>query len=209
MIAGLQLPATPAVAVVQQVSTGANDPALAELEKILLEHSALSAAAVMIRKDRTSSERTVCYVVFSPGEHATVSDLRRFVKSRLGGGRRAPSNFIPLEALPARSVDGGAAAAAAPVDYDGLPDPFGVADSFVAPRTPTETALAHAWIDALGVPRVSVHDNFFDIGGHSLLAVRVVTRIDKLLGVRLSQALMVLQTLEQIAAECDRQMAAK
>jgi hypothetical protein len=69
--------------------------------------------------------------------------------------------------------------------------------------------IAEIWKDVLGIGRVSVYDNFFDAGGHSLLAVRVVTRIDKKLGVRLNQAIMVLQTLEQIAAECDKRRVAE
>jgi acyl carrier protein len=80
----------------------------------------------------------------------------------------------------------------------------GAADDHVAPRTETEKVIAEIWKEVLGIGRVSVYDNFFDAGGHSLLAVRVVTRIDKKLGVRLNQAIMVLQTLEQIAAECDK-----
>jgi hypothetical protein len=175
----------------------APDPVAAEIEAALASHPALEGCAALIRKDRTGTGRVVCYVVFRRGQHATVSDLRRYVKSRGDGSRRAPSNFITLERLP-RAGDGA-------VDYDALPDPFGVGDDHVAPRTPTEATIAEAWKETLGLPRVSVHDNFFDIGGHSLLAVRVVTKLDKLLGVRLSQAIMVLRTLEQIAAECDRQ----
>jgi hypothetical protein len=216
MIEGLQLPAEPPAAI-PLVQTGANDQTLAGLEQALLTHPSLESCAVMMRKDRTGAERTVCYVVFKRSEHATVSDLRRFVKSKVGGGRRVPSTFVTLEALPRQSGGSGASdtsdgrdgrgggVGSGAVDYDSLPDPFGVADTFVAPRTETESTIAESWIEALGVPRVSIHDNFFDIGGHSLLAVRVVTRLDRQLGVRLSQAIMVLQTLEQIAAECDRQ----
>ncbi len=76
------------------------------------------------------------------------------------------------------------------------------ADSFAD----TEQAIAEVWRDVLGIERIGIHDNFFDIGGHSLLAVRVITRIDKRLGVRLNQANMVLQTLEQLAAECAKRL---
>jgi surfactin family lipopeptide synthetase A/lichenysin synthetase A len=67
-----------------------------------------------------------------------------------------------------------------------------------------QKAVAAIWREVLGVERVGLHDNFFDIGGHSLLGVRVISRIEKQLGVRLNQAIMVLQTLEQIAQECER-----
>ena len=60
---------------------------------------------------------------------------------------------------------------------------------------------------ARGIERIGIHDNFFDIGGHSLLAVRVITKLDKRIGIRLNQANMVLQTLEQLAAECAKRAA--
>jgi acyl carrier protein len=85
-----------------------------------------------------------------------------------------------------------------------LHDPFGLADDHIAPRTETEKAIAAIWRDALGLERVGVRDNFFDLGGHSLLAVRAIVRLEKAIGARLNQAIMVLQTLEQIAAEIDR-----
>jgi hypothetical protein len=137
----------------------------------------------------------VAYVVYAPNAHVTVSELRRFLKSRVPAAL-VPATFVALEALPR---DAGGA-----VDRAALPDPFGAADDYVAPRTDTEKMIAEVWMEVLGIGRVSVYDNFFDIGGHSLLAVRVVTRVDKRIGVRLNQAIVVLQTLEQIAAECDK-----
>jgi hypothetical protein len=83
-----------------------------------------------------------------------------------------------------------------------LPDPFAADDDFVAPRSETERAIARIWQELLGVSRVSLHDNFLDIGGHSLLALRAINRIAKTCGVRLSPSSLNLQTLEQIAAQC-------
>lgn len=168
---------------------------LDEIEAVLATHEVVSQCIVLQRLNRPGEVKLVAYVVFAPGESATVSDLRRFLKSRLPE-HLVPSTFVELDNLP---VDGSGS-----VDRDALPDPFGAADDYVAPRTDTEALIAEIWKDVLGIGRVSVYDNFFDAGGHSLLAVRVVTRIDKKLGVRLNQAVMVLQTLEQIAAECDK-----
>jgi hypothetical protein len=168
---------------------------LPEIEAVLATHEAVSHCVVLQRLNRPGELKLVAYVVFAPGESATVSDLRRFLKSRLSE-HLVPSTFVDLDELPMHA-DG-------TVDRNALPDPFGAADDHVAPRTETETMIAEIWREVLGVPRISVYDNFFDAGGHSLLAVRVVTRIDKKIGVRLNQAVMVLQTLEQIAAECDK-----
>jgi acyl transferase domain-containing protein len=168
---------------------------LDEIEAVLATHEVVSQCVVLQRLNRPGELKLVAYVVFAPGESATVSDLRRFLKSRLPE-HMVPSTFVEQDALPLKA-DGS-------VDREALPDPFGAADDHVAPRTDTERMIAEIWKDVLGIGRVSVYDNFFDAGGHSLLAVRVVTRIDKMIGVRLNQAIMVLQTLEQIAAECDK-----
>ena len=169
--------------------------AVGEVEAVLATHEAVRECAVLQRVNRPGELKLVAYVVFEPGQHATVSDLRRFLKARLPE-HLVPSTFVDLDSLPC-AADG-------TVDCPGLPDPFGAADDYVGPRTATEQLIAEIWQDVLGVDRVSVYDNFFDAGGHSLLAVRAVVRIDKKFGVRLSQAVMVLQTLEQIAAECDK-----
>lgn len=152
----------------------------------------------MQRANKQGEPKLVAYPVFQRGARATGSELRRYLKARLPENR-VPSTFVELDALP-RLANGA-------VDRAALTDPFGVTDEHVAPRTPTEALIAEIWKDILGVNRVSVHDNFFDAGGHSLLAVRAIVRIDKAVGVRLNQAIMVLQTLEQIAAECDRRRA--
>ncbi len=172
---------------------------LHEIEAVLASHEVVSQCVVLQRRNRPGELKLVAYVVFASGEQATVSDLRRFLKSRLPE-HLVPSTFVDLHALPTHG-DGS-------VDRAALPDPFGAADDYVAPRTDVEILIAEMWKDVLGIGRVSVYDNFFDVGGHSLLAVRVVTRIDKKLGVRLNQAVMVLQTLEQIAAECDKRRGA-
>jgi len=153
---------------------------------------------VMQRADRTGSVRLVAYVHLHPTARATVSELRRALKKSLPA-HLVPSVFLLVDIWP-QQPDGA-------VDRDALPDPFGTADDFIAPRTEIERTIADVWRDVLGIERIGVHDNFFDIGGHSLLAVRVITKLDKRIGIRLNQANMVLQTLEQLAAECARRAA--
>jgi acyl carrier protein len=78
----------------------------------------------------------------------------------------------------------------------------------VAPQTPTEVRIAEVWQRVLGVSEISTADNFFDIGGHSLLSMRVVAEIDRVIGAKLNPRVMFLESLKQIAAQCDRQLAA-
>ena len=61
-------------------------------------------------------------------------------------------------------------------------------------------------MEALGIGGVSVHDNFFDLGGHSLLSMRVLARLEKSLGLRLNPRELIFQSLEQFAAMCDARL---
>lgn len=172
---------------------------LETVEAALQAHEAVHAAVVMQRADRTGSVRLVAYVHLHQSARATVSELRRALKKQLAA-HLVPSVFLLVDFWPETETG--------ELDREALPDPFGAADDFVAPRNEIELAIADVWRDVLGIERIGIHDNFFDIGGHSLLAVRVITKLDKRIGVRLNQANMVLQTLEQLAAECSRRAAA-
>ncbi len=189
--------AAPRLAPVGFSATTSVSPELqAELDEtagLLQEHEAVEECVVTAHFDRPGQTRLLVHLEWSPGRHATVSELRRFLRERLPDDR-LPHNFVDLEALPRRS-DGG-------IDVSALEDPFGIADDYVEPRTEVERSIAKVWQETLGIDRVGVHDNFFDIGGHSLLAMRAILRMEKRVGVRLNNAIMVLQTLEQIAAEC-------
>jgi hypothetical protein len=84
-----------------------------------------------------------------------------------------------------------------------LPSPFGQAPTAIPPRTATEIVIAEIWQELLGLPSVSVRDNFFDVGGHSLLSVRFVGRLQRKVGVRLLHENVVVSTLEQLAGMVD------
>jgi hypothetical protein len=173
--------------------SAARDPNLARIDAALADHPAV-ADAYAVAGTRRAERRVVVFVVHRPGQEATVTELRRHVKGRVALDW-VPREFIELDALP-RDARG-------EVDAAALPDPFSDDDGHVAPRTPTEKLLAGIWQEVLGVKRVGLHDNFFDIGGHSLLAIRVITAVRRRTGAQLNQAIMVLQTLEQVARECD------
>jgi acyl carrier protein len=71
-----------------------------------------------------------------------------------------------------------------------------------------ELFIAQTWQEALQVGRVSVHDNFFDLGGYSLLLMGVIEKIEEKLGIRLTPDEFVLETLGQVAAACEEHMRA-
>jgi acyl carrier protein len=173
--------------------------AVGEIEAVLAAHGAVRQAVVLAKHDRPGTTRLMAYVVYDPGEQVTVSELRRFLRDKLPESM-VPQHFVELDALPL-SAEGR-------VDRGALPDPFAPADDHVAPRTATERLIAEIWRDLLGVDRVGIHDNFLDVGGHSLLAMRVIARVAKKVGVRINPSMLNLQTLEQIAAECDIKIAA-
>jgi hypothetical protein len=109
-----------------------------------------------------------------------------------------PSSFVVLDALPLTSngkVDRRA--------LEGLGERGAdTGEAFLPPRTPMEVLVARVFQEALSQSRVGAHDNFFDLGGHSLLSLRVIARIEKLTGSRLGPRDLIFQTVEQLAATC-------
>ncbi|GAA1292609.1 non-ribosomal peptide synthetase [Saccharothrix xinjiangensis] len=137
---------------------------LGEIETALLEHPDVREAVVVARADARGHKRLVAYVV---GE---VAKLREFLGETLPD-YLVPSAFVPLDALP-MSPNG-------KVDRAKLPEPdlsgIGGAEH-VPPSGPVQEALAAVWADVLGVPRVGAEDNFFSLGGDSILSMQVVAR---------------------------------
>ena len=106
--------------------------------------------------------------------------LRSFLKARLPE-HMVPASFVILDELPL--LPNGK------IDRRALPAPEAVRPdlphAFVAPRTPVERSLAGVWSDLLGLPQVGIHDNFFDLGGHSLLTTQLISRVRELFQVEL------------------------
>ena len=103
-----------------------------------------------------------------------IPKLRAFLREKLPDPM-IPSAFVVLEKLPL-TPNG-------KLDRNALPAPDHhrpeLDQTFVAPRTPTEQKLADIWSKVLNLERVGIHDNFFDIGGHSLLAIQAVMRVNQ------------------------------
>ncbi|MBB5954030.1 amino acid adenylation domain-containing protein/non-ribosomal peptide synthase protein (TIGR01720 family) [Saccharothrix tamanrassetensis] len=137
---------------------------LGEVEAALLRHADVREAVVVARTDGAGHKRLVAYVV------GAVDKLREFLGESLPD-YLVPSVFVPVDAMPV-SPNG-------KVDRARLPEPDFSALSaveHVPPSGPVEEALARVWADVLGVPRVGTADNFFSLGGDSILSMQVVAR---------------------------------
>ncbi|WP_212986930.1 non-ribosomal peptide synthase/polyketide synthase [Actinoplanes auranticolor] len=143
-----------------------------EVEAALAAHPAVAQAVVTAREDRPGSKRLVAYVVPPAGESAPGTvELREFLGHSLPD-YLVPSAFVALAALPV-TANGKLDKRALPAPDPSAPEPGA---GYLAPRTDIERALAGIWGDVLGLDRVGVHDNFFDVGGDSILSIQVVSR---------------------------------
>jgi acyl carrier protein len=152
---------------------------LGEIETVLSRHPAVRQAVAVAREEAAGDKRLVAYVVANGAEAPEPNDLRAHLKQSLPD-YMVPSAFVMLDALPLTP--------SGKVDRQALPAPEGRPAGeaeYVAPRTPTEEVLAAIWAEVLKVDRVGVHDNFFALGGHSLMAMRMVARVRELLGIEL------------------------
>jgi amino acid adenylation domain-containing protein/non-ribosomal peptide synthase protein (TIGR01720 family) len=169
---------------------------LGEIEAALRDHTAVRDAIVLAREDQPGARRLVAYLTASG--QPTVTELRDHLKSRLPG-YMIPAAFVTLEALP-RLPNGKIDRRALPAPDQTRPD---LQDAFVAPRNPVERQLAEIWSQALGLQHVGVHDNFFQLGGDSILSIQIVSRANQQ-GLRLNaRQLFEHQTIAQLATVTD------
>jgi len=143
-----------------------------EIEEVLGGHPGLTQAAVAARERAAGDLRLVAYVVGKAGAVPEVIEMKQFVARRLPD-YMVPTAFVALDALPTT--------ASGKVDRKALPAPdwtsMQAQGEFVAPRVGVEQQLAAIWSEVLKLDRVGAHDNFFDLGGNSLLAMRLAARI--------------------------------
>jgi acyl carrier protein len=148
---------------------------LGEIESVLLACPAVDEAVVTIRQDVPAEPVLVGYVVAKDG--ASVQDVRRHLEARLPA-YMVPSALVMMETLP-KTPNG-------KIDRKALPEPMSPSATpdggDAAPRTPTEEFVTEIWAEVLGVERPGLHENFFEIGGHSLRAIQVVSRVRDALG---------------------------
>lgn len=173
---------------------------LKEIERILATHHDIRACTVIARERESENRYLAAYVVSNDTQKVEPVHLREFL------GRHLPDYMIP----------------SAFVQLDGLPlTPNGKIDvkrllslerirtettpGSEEPLTEMEKIIADIWKKELGLDHISVHDNFFEVGGHSLLSIQVITQLEKRIGLRVNPREFVYQTLGQLSASLERQ----
>ena len=154
---------------------------LGEIESVLRSHAAVREAVVVMREER--EKQIVAYVVLAGEPSCTTAELRDYLKRKLPA-YMVPAVFSVLENLPLTpngKVDRKALSVA---DY--TPSERQSTQDLVLPQTLLEMQLLQIWQSILGSQNIGVRDSFFEIGGHSLLAVSIINEINKLSGVNLT-----------------------
>jgi amino acid adenylation domain-containing protein len=153
---------------------------LGEIESALRQHTAVAETIVVAGDAGAGEKRLVAYVTAAGGHAPSAQELRAHLKERLPD-YMVPSAFVALDSLPLMPNG--------KVDRKRLPEPEQArpeTDSHLAaPRTHVQELMADIWAEVLRVERVGINDNFFERGGHSLMATQLVSRVRKTFRVEL------------------------
>jgi len=153
---------------------------LGEIEAALQEYEGVRQAVVTAHSDETGDKRLVAYVVADPGNYESahengraelrINELREHLRGKLPE-YMVPGSYVQLEKLPLNHNG--------KIDRKNLPQPDKEIpeQEYVGPRNSTEEILCRQWEEVLRRERIGIHDNFFKIGGHSLLAAQLATRM--------------------------------
>ncbi|MEW5926734.1 MAG: amino acid adenylation domain-containing protein [Gemmatimonadota bacterium] len=165
-----------------------------EIEAALRRHPGVADCLVVAREDAPGERRLVAYVAGG----ADAEELREHLRASLPE-YMVPGAFVVLESLPL-TPNGKPDRRALPA-----PEQARAGDEYVAPRTQVEETVAGIWAEVLGLERVGVHDDFFRLGGHSLLIMRLIARVRRAFGVEISiHTVFAMPTLEALSAEIER-----
>ncbi|MDZ4151835.1 non-ribosomal peptide synthetase, partial [Methylicorpusculum sp.] len=166
---------------------------LGEIEAVLLQNPAVSEAAVVVREDGPGDKYLAAYWVSNPASAPDMEVLQDFLKARLPD-YMIPTVLMELERLPLTGNG--------KLDRKALPAPdFGLqfADQYVAPRDEAEKILARVWSEVLRIERIGINDNFFALGGDSILAIQVAGRARQAGLAFMPRQLFELQTIAKLA----------
>ncbi|HEX3229323.1 MAG TPA: non-ribosomal peptide synthetase [Pyrinomonadaceae bacterium] len=171
-----------------------------EIEAAIDRHPAIASSAVVARGSNCSEKRLTAYITMRNGTIPSTAELREFLKTSLPD-YMLPSIFARLDRLPL-TPNG-------KVDRAGLPEPTIENtlrdEDFIAPCTPIETRLAKILCSLLNISEVSVNDNFFLLGGHSLLGTQLIAKIRSAFGVDMAlRTLFDAPSIAELSSEIER-----
>ncbi|HEY9811291.1 MAG TPA: amino acid adenylation domain-containing protein, partial [Halomicronema sp.] len=157
----------------QQVKIRGYRIELGEIETLLNQHPNIKQTAVIVLENQTENKRLIAYIISHQNPASTTETLRNFLKQKLPD-YMIPNTFIALDNLPLTSNG--------KIDRHRLTSPELLNNTsdiktFIAPRTPTEIDLAKIWAETLHTQQISITDNFFEAGGDSLTAVKLLDQI--------------------------------
>jgi len=163
-----------------------------EIEAQLTRHAGVLQATVVVREDVPGNRNLVGYIVPTPGVVIDTASLRRHLETQLPD-YMVPSAIMVMEKLPL-TLNG-------KVNRQALPRPEKPAESYRAPRNPQEHTLCAMFSEILSQERVGIEDNFFALGGHSLQAMQLISKVQTELGIELAlRALFDAPTVAELAA---------
>ena len=143
-----------------------------EIARQLSDHPDVSESLVTVKSDSQNEKQLIAYFIAKPEKSPKISDLRAYLKTRLAE-YMIPAGFMQLEEFPI--LPGGK------INKRVLPLPDDlrtqIETEYAAPRTKTEKILSEIVSEILKIDKVGIYDNFFDLGGHSLLGTQVISRI--------------------------------
>ena len=172
---------------------------LGEIEAALLRHEVIKKSAVVVSDNEQDNKKLIAYIVCS--ESISSLSLRRFLRNILPD-YMIPSQYVQLDAIPL-TPNG-------KVDYkllQSLTAEHAIQrTTYIPPATLTEKQIAEIWKNLLGVDKVGIDDNFFDLGGHSLLLAKEALMIENKLNVQIPLKEFFNQTLGQLAAVCEEKI---
>ena len=149
---------------------------LGEIEATLAQHKSIDQAVVVVRggADSSDDKRLVAYMIATPEQEPTVGDLRGFLMESLPE-YMVPTAFVFLDTFPL-TPNG-------KFDRKALPSPEGIhpklGSEYVAPQSEIERTITSIWQEVLKAEKVGIDDNFFDLGGHSMLLVRIQGKLSE------------------------------
>lgn len=171
---------------------------LGEIESRLDQYAPLQHRIVVAREDTPGDKRLVAYVVMKPAESLNRDELKAFLQAELPAFM-IPSAIVELPELP-KNANG-------KIDRSALPAPHqqDTQRTLVPPRTPLEEKLTALWQSVLGIDAVGITDDFFDIGGNSLLVMRLFSELEALFDQRLPLVeIFAAPTVEQMAQRLEQ-----